>query len=677
MPNSPRASLLTAACLLAAAACAGAAVRVSQTASHWIVENDELRVAADRATSSLTVFEKAGRITWTETGAPPRTVFSKARALDDGLSFETVFASGAGQYPMTVKLSLPARGGDLRVEADMADRDTEFDSIPFLGPFVLDSPSAAIVVAAYANGHLYPAGLPSLPRKRFTLGQMDMPWIGVCDLARGHGYAIIAETPDDAHFDMVSQERGGRTLWAPRIVWASSMRTLRYGRRVLYHFAPRGGYVALAKRYRACARAAGILVPFSEKLKKNPNIARAFGAPDVWGDASLEFARAAKAAGVEKMLIHGVSPPADMEAINGLGYLTSKYDIYQDVMPVKDESEIDIRAEWVPDNVVLKADGTRMTAWLTWDKRQFMKRCPRFWLRTAKKVIPRDLAQRPFLGRFIDVTTAEGLYECYDPKHPVNNTEKRQLGIELLAYVRSLGLVTGGEHGRWWAAPQLDYIEGMMSGGSTSWPAGYLRRPKSKDEPFVGPNGRSYPKWEEYAKWGIGHQYRIPLWELVFHDCIITTWYWGDSSDFLLAAAPEVTAKKDAFNILYGTMPMMWANKEGSWVKDRELFLRTYRNTCKLHEVLAGEEMLSHEFLTPDRTVQRTRFSGGTEVVVNFGEQLYAVKSGGKLRRLPQNGFAVKGPRIEQYLELVNGKRVTSIRTAGFRHREEAPAGAR
>jgi hypothetical protein len=215
--------------------------------------------------------------------------------------------------------------------------------------------------------------------------------------------------------------------------------------------------------------------------------------------------------------------------------------------------------------------------------------------------------------------------------------------------------------------PQLDYIEGMMSGGSTSWPSGYLLRPKSRDQPFTNPDGRAYPKWEEYEKWGIGHQYRVPLWELVFHDCIITTWYWGDSSDFLLVAAPEVTPKKDAYNILYGSMPMMWANKEGSWVNDREMFLRTYRNTCKLHEVIATAEMTTHEFVTPDRAVQRSRFSDGTEVVVNFGERPYAAKAGGKRYLLPKNGFAAKGPKIEQSLALVNGKPVTSIRTASFR----------
>jgi hypothetical protein len=431
------------------------------------------------------------------------------------------------------------------------------------------------------------------------------------------------------------------------------MRTFRYARRAIYRFSASGGYVALAKGYRAYAKEHGLIVPFTEKLKKNPNIARAFGAPDVWGNGSLRFAREAKAAGVEKMLIHGTSSAADMKAINELGYLTSEYDVYQDVMGVKNESEIANRAEWVPENVVLRADGTRMPAWLTWDKKQYMKRCPTFWLRTAQRVIPKALAEHPYLGRFIDVTTAENLYECYDENHPLDKTEKRKRGEELLGYVRSLGLVTGGEHGRWWAVPYLDYIEGMMSGGSTSWPSGWLKRPKTKDEAFTDPNGRPFPKWEEYEQWGIGHEYRVPLWELVFHDCVISTWYWGDSSDFLLEAAPEVTAKKDAFNILYGTMPMMWANGEGSWVKNREMFLRTYRNVCKVHEAVATAEMVSHEFVTADRAVQRTRFSDGTVVVVNFGDREYETQMGGKKQVLGKNGYAVKGPKVDQYLELV------------------------
>jgi hypothetical protein len=669
MNISSRAIAGLAICLLAPV-CASPAVKVTRSAGRWTVENSDLKVTVEPAAATISVYDMAARFTW-EQPAMTRPAFRNLREVkgrDRGISFDADFTAGRKSIALKLKLTLPDRGSDMRIEADVADRAAPMENLAFLPPFLLETASGSVVMAAYANGHIYPVDLKPFPRKRLNVTNMDMPWIGLCDMEKGFGYAVILETPDDAHFEMEAVERGGRSISAPRIIWAPSMRNFRYARRVLYRFAPRGGYVALAKGYRAYARELGLVVPFTEKLKKNPNIARAFGAPDVWGRASLSFAREAKAAGVGKMLVHGAAPGPDMKEVNGLGYLTSQYDIYQDVMPIKDESEIASRAEWVPENVVLRADGARMPAWLTWDKKQYMKRCPTFWLRTAQKVIPKDLAEHPYLGRFIDVTTAETLYECYDPKHPLTTTEKRQKGVELLSYVRSLGLVVGGEHGRWWAVPHLDYIEGMMSGGSTSWPAGYLKRPKSKDEPFTNPDGRPYPKWSEYERWGIGHQYRIPLWELVFHDCIISTWYWGDSSDFLLAAAPEVTAKKDAYNILYGTMPMMWANNEGSWVKDRQMFLRTYRNVCRMHEAVATAELVSHESVTPDRAVQRTRFSDGTEAVVNFGEKPYRAKVGGKTHLLPQNGFAVKGPKIEQSLALVDGKPVVSIQAGAFRY---------
>ena len=131
-----------------------------------------------------------------------------------------------------------------------------------------------------------------------------------------------------------------------------------------------------------------------------------------------------------------------------------------------------------------------------------------------------------------------------------------------------------------------------------------------------------------------------------------------------------MTPKKDAFNVLYGTIPLLWANAEGSWRKNREVFLRTYRNTCKLHEQLAPEELLTHEFVTPDRAVQRTTFASGTEVVVNFGDKPQQVTVKGEKLLLPQNGFAVRGPKVKQSLALVDGKAVTTIQTPGYSYSE-------
>jgi len=666
-----RTLIVTLAAIVSTATGTHAAVQVAETNGNWVLRNEQIDVVLAPKSGTLTVREKTGGREWTQVasaGTEPR--FTNARAADGpqrGVAFDLAFGP-AGSNRLSVKLTLRDTGADLFVEADMADRSARIDTLPFLQPFTLDTPGAAIVVADYSNGHLYPLDLRPFPRTWFTLHGIDMPWVGVCDLEKGFGYAMIVETPDDAFIRMQTVKRDGRELLGPQAGWTGSTREFRYPRRLFYHFAPSGGYVALAKRYRAYVRDLGVLVPFTEKLKRNPNIARLFGAPDVWGDSSLKFAKEAKAAGVEKMLIHGRSSPEEMKAINELGYLTSEYDNYTDIMQLEARKEIDAQHGQLPGDVVLKADGQRMTAWLTWDKKQFMKRCPALWVPAAKVVVPKALQNRPYLGRFIDVTTAEDLYECYDPNHPLTRTDKLQCGVQLLGYARSLGLVVGGEHGRWWAVPQLDYIEGMMSGGSYSWPAGHLLRPKTKDQEFANPWGSKYAKWADYEKWGVGHQFRVPLWELVFHDCIVSTWYWGDSSDFLLEAAPEVAAKKDAFNVLYGTMPMMWANREGSWQKSREVFLQTYRKTCKLHEVIAASEMLSHEFLTPDRAVQRTRFSDGTQAVVNFGDKPYEAALAGKSYLLPQNGFAVKGPRIEQSLALVNGKPVTTIRTEKYNY---------
>lgn len=639
-----------------------------------VLENEQLRVTVDPQAGTLRVLDRPSGQEWFSAHARNKVAEPRFRSLrrlpgaGAAVSFEADFGS-TGKRPNTLRvtLRLAESGGDLAVEADMTDREAEIKPFAFLDPLVTETDQAALVVADYSNGHLYPANTKTPVHSYFNASRLDMPWVGLCDLARGTGYLLLVETSDDAQVICRSPGEGGRALAAPQVQWSPSKGKFAYPRKLLYHFAPRGGYVALAKRYRAYAAEQGLIVTLAEKLKQNPNLQRLFGAPDIWGDSSLRFAREAKAAGVDKMLIHGRAAPADMRAINDLGYLTSEYDNYTDVLPVSPGKPVDSSHDRIPESVVQKSDGQRMTAWLTFDKQQqYMKRCPALWVSTARQVVPKLLATQPFLGRFVDVTTAEDLYECFDPNHPLTNGQKRQSGADLLAFMRSQRLVVGGEHGIWWGVPGLDYIEGMMSGGFASWPAGHLIHPKSKDQGFDSPWGGKYGKWADYERWGIGHESRVPLWELVFHDCVVSTWYWGDSSDFLLEAAPEITAKKDAFNILYGTIPLMWANQEGAWHKARDVFLRTYRNTCKLHEAVAGAELLSHEWLTPDRAVQRTRFSDGTEAVVNFGAKPHAVPVGGKDHLLPQNGFVVKGPKIQQSLVLDGQRPVTTIRTADY-----------
>jgi hypothetical protein len=131
------------------------------------------------------------------------------------------------------------------------------------------------------------------------------------------------------------------------------------------------------------------------------------------------------------------------------------------------------------------------------------------------------------------------------------------------------------------------------------------------------------PPTPDFLKFQVGHFYRIPLWELVYHDCVVAQWYWGDYNN----KAPEVWQRRDLFNILYGTPPMFMFNKE-TWQKEKEHFVSSYRTICDLARRLGYDEMTGHEFVSPDHSVQRTRWKSGAEIVVNFGDSAVRLPDG-------------------------------------------------
>jgi len=591
-----------------------------------------------------------------------------ANAPAPGLTFEADAAVGGGRtIPMNVTLTLD--GAEVSLELDLPDRDTKLGEFTVLHPLVLDDPNGAIVAAPYCNGLAVPVNDLSWRGQRWTTyGSLDLPWVGLTDGEKG--YLLLWEDPDDGVAVLDTFRTSAGDLLAPVAAHHPSLQTFRYPRRVRYVFMDQGGYVALAKWYRRYAQEQGFLLTLREKAKRRPALERLAGAPDIWGANGLKFCREAKAAGMDRLLINGSWSAADMEAIKDLGYLVSRYDNYEDIREGGEPPYSDCQ---IPDDAPLRADGQRVLGWLTWDKQtQFYKRCSALDLAVAQRTIPGDLEQHPYNARFLDVTTATGLEECYDPNHPHARSGDREYKRALANYVgNELGLVLGGEHGRWWGADLYDYWEGMQSGGFYSWPAGHVgvNIPQTREE--IG---------ERYLEWGLGHRHRLPLWELVFGDCVVSTWYWGDSTGHLYQAAPELAAKQDAFNILYGTVPLYWVSQPYSFRWDdpklRARLLESYRHTCKLHEQIGFDEMVSHEYVTADKNVQRTRFRStehgarGTEqqtvVTVNFGEEPYPLEEEGRTYRLPQYGFFAKGPTVFQYRALAGDRAVTFIRTPGY-----------
>lgn len=586
----------------------------------------------------------------------PEPAYRDCRLLSNGRGV-SYRREKPGCTPLLVRAELHASKPELIFTVTPEDGAAPMTgSVSEIIGFIVPDQEGSLIAADYSAGHLYQ--LNQEPFLRTTMSTAsELPFICMLDMASGNGYGLIVDTPEDGSYSFIKVPHGEGTTRVPELKWLPTMKT--FGarqRQYRFVFVAAGGYVSIAKTWREWAQEHGYVVTLKEKARHNPNVHRLMGAADIWAGNNATFPPSAKSYGINKLLINGQCAPEHMQKMVDLGYLPGKYDIYTDVYNDKPEDQIDALSAPIPGHIVQKENGEKMVAWIPFDKsRTSYKRCPALILDAAKRVIPPDLERYPYLARFLDVTSAEGLYECYHPDHPISRMEKRQHSENIFAYFGNwepgnLNLVAGGEQGKWWCARDLHYLEGMQSGGNYSWPAGHLRRPKTKEDDTRGtgvPTDRFYTRYEVY---GIGTR-RVPLWDLVFHDCISSTWYWGDTTDFLIEAAPEVTPRKDALNVLLASMSTFWINK-GTWTHDRGSFLRSYFHTTKVHEVLGMEEMLSHRFLSPDRYLQQTDFADGSSIVVNIANEPRDIVLKGRQYRLCPNGFAVDGPLLQQQLVL-------------------------
>jgi hypothetical protein len=242
--------------------------------------------------------------------------------------------------------------------------------------------------------------------------------------------------------------------------------------------------------------------------------------------------------------------------------------------------------------------------------------CDKQALKFARKRVSNDLKTHPYRARFIDTTTASPWRECYHPAHPMTRSESRHWKMELLRFMsEDKGLVTGSETGHEAAVPFVHYFEGMLS----LWP--YRLPGAGRDIQQIV---EEVP--QKLEKFQTGHKYRLPLWELVYHDCIVSHWYWGDYNNKL----PALWDKRDLFNILYGTPPMFMFTSE-IWENNKDRFIKSYQDVCPLARTNGYSEMIDHRFLLPDRSVQQSAFSNGIKVVVNFGDKPYTLDDGIKI----------------------------------------------
>ena len=342
-----------------------------------------------------------------------------------------------------------------------------------------------------------------------------------------------------------------------------------------------------------------------------------------------------KRLGIERALIH-TGGAANVDACNAAGYVSTKYDIYTDLY-----DPATARGKWerckfyrFPDDCIKKKDGTLAWGWChELDKNGKVVNpsylaCASRRLWNMKKKIPADLETHHYRGRFLDCTTASALRECHDPKHYMTRANDREWREKAFAYVASLGLLPGSERGQWWAIPSICYMEGIQSTGD-------FRNTDIRPMPI---DRKAYPT-SEYLRTTLSPSYRLPLFELVFHECAINTWWWGDQSDRM----PEIWARKDLIQVLYGTVPLWYLSrkKQDFFYRNADRFARCYKNVCTWHRAVADDEMVDHRHLSDDLALQQSVFSSGLRVTANLGERPQKLPDG---RVIPGFHYLLEGP---------------------------------
>jgi len=584
-------------------------------------ENETLRVSLDEAGRLSVRDRRTGRRWGQETSMHGRITMARG----SGRNIRAVWHDAGLDQDVHLHVQLDEAKPEFT--ASLAAEGKLKWSLGYPHPFV--TTAGTYLVVPMNEGISYPVDDKSVEERWLvTYGGhgLCMPFWGVTDGEQG--YLAIVETPDDAAIHI--RRRDGRLCIEPK--WNAQKGEFGYARTLRYVFFDNGGHVAMCKRYRAYAQWTGLLKTLAEKRRDNPDVDLLIGAVNVWcwERESLAIVNDLKKHGIKRILWSHRQSPDVIRSMNEMGgILTSRYDIYQDLMDPKivKEQLRGLHPDWTqgawPDDIMIDAKGDPRKGWRVKGKDGKMYPCAvlcdRQAVKYARQRVPAELETHPYKCRFIDTTTASPWRECYHPDHPMTRSDSRHWKMQLLRYMsEEAKLVTGSETGHDAAVPYVHYFEGMLSLG-----------------PYRVPDaGRNMRKiWTEVpqrvAKFQLGHDYRLPLWELVYHDCVVAQWYWGDYNNKL----PSLWDKRDLFNILYGTPPMFMFTRQ-YWEQHRDRFVESYRKVCSVARAVGYAEMTDHKFLTPDRNVQQTRFANGVVVTVNFGDDPFDLPDGTTVRSM-------------------------------------------
>ena len=358
--------------------------------------------------------------------------------------------------------------------------------------------------------------------------------------------------------------------------------------------------------------------------------------PDEWGDGlSVKLMERFAESGLDRLWLgvdswqDGFRHPTAVAKARELGYLIGPYDSYHSIHHPNEKdtwetAQFDLSLYEA--GAIVNADGTR--------NRGFKKKGYHLSPLVAKPYVENRVngivGQMPtdFNTWFIDCDAYGELFDDYSVSHPATQLDDMNARLDRIAWIRDThNMVVGSEGGSAYSASTIHFAHGMTV-PVIGWGDPDM---KSKTSPYyVGgywpPEGpaihiKQVPLKPNYLYHYYDPRFRLPLYQIVFHDSVIATHHWGSGS-LKFENAIETLA---LLELLYNVPPLYHLNmaefsKHEAWIK------RHYAFFSPLHRKIGGQAMTDFEWLSDDKLVQRTEFGDTVELFANFGAEPFAYK---------------------------------------------------
>lgn len=372
-----------------------------------------------------------------------------------------------------------------------------------------------------------------------------------------------------------------------------------------------------------------------QKILENANVNKLLGAFHiwVWGDGkSLAMLDELEQLGVKHALINydasSLQNSANIEKdyiykAENMGYLIGPYDSFDNAQNPKTSDSI--TSTWPnrlwPEACIRNLNGLFLTGFAN---RGCYLSSEALRLRESKeKNIANQVEKILNKGDntlFLDCDAAYPLYDDYSKYHPMTREQDLNNRLERMRYISSSKkIVLGSETGLAWSSSVIAYNNGAFLVFSEAfWPVLRDKKHFGVWWPDYAPKVlfQAYNVPVEFIRASYNPRYRLPLYEAVFHDSVITTDRWELNE----LKIPAIRKTKALLQNLYN-VPPIWVLDQKTLQKNKKYFVDYYNFFSPLHQMAGIEALTAFDWLTDDHLVQQTQFGNRLILTVNFSDK--------------------------------------------------------